>query len=254
MFYAGRENDLRPPEYRAALCHRLDFLPTPPAWPVVCDCGERMTDDSAFIRHTLSCSRGKMTAGTGFSYQTRHDVIKWEALEAVPKAYGIACIDEPDTYGSGYEQKVDDDVDMDPDEELTTKRRPDVQYHTYPNLAIDLSVVYPGDHPGVRACSAANRKRKKHDAAVKRQQHVFAPFIIEVNGYMDPDAFEVINVLTRHVPAWLQPFFRHDMLRTLSVALQRQITCALNAARHKYRNQAYASAVMTGVAPTSGLE
>ena len=102
--------------------------------------------------------------------------------------------------------------------------------------------------------ATANRKRKKHGDAVRHLGHVFAPFIIETNGYLESEAFEVINVLSRHVRPWLQPFFRHDMLRSLSVALQRQITLALNVARHKYRHQAYVSAVMTGVALTSGLE
>ena len=99
-----------------------------------------MVSDADFIRHTLACPQGLFTAKTGSSYKSRHDYVKHHTLLRVPRAYGIACTDEPDTYSDYYDEN-------------TTRRKPDVEYHLTPHLTVDLSIVYPSeDHdPGHNA-------------------------------------------------------------------------------------------------------
>ena len=223
MSYTGAEDELTPNEYKRALCIRLGTLHCAREYPLRCDCDAWILDDASFIEHALSCQTGKMTSGTGVSYTSRHDGVKNEALVAVPRAYGIVATPEPDTYNMYYE----DD---------TERRRPDVEYHCYKHLAIDLSIVKPGDTPGDRAQEIANVKVKAHRKAVEKVGHVFAPFIIETTGYLHPDALEVINILGNQLHSWMKPFFRMSMLRSLSVSLQRHKTMAITVALQKYRH------------------
>ena len=232
MYFTGKEGDLTAPEYRAALCHRMGILDERPQWPVTCDCGTHIADDDTFISHTLSCPKGQMTANTGVSYSTRHNLIRDNALVAVPRAYGITCTSEPVFYRFMYE---DDE---------SNSRRPDVTYRTWPPVAIDLSIVYPGETPGTKAADMAARKEYKHKQAVEKFGHRFAPFVMETTGYLHHNALEMISVLAAHLPPWMAPFFRHEMMRTLSVTLQRQKTLAIKMAVHKYRNQAARLAIV----------
>ena len=224
MFYTGRETDLSPAEYKRALCSRLGCLDCTMDYPRSCDCGAIIQSDASFIEHSLSCPKGQFTSGTGISYSSRHDAIKHQALVLVPRMYGIQCTEEPDTY-SGYYQ---DD---------TTKSKPDVEYHTPKHIAIDLSIVYrpPNRRPGDRAKEVANTKVRAHDQAVTKRGHLFAPFIIETDGYMHTDAIEVLRFLRNQLHSWQRPFFNSDILRALSVNLERQKSLAIEAAIQKQR-------------------
>ena len=232
MYFTGGEGDLNPSEYRAALCHRMGILHDRLQWPVTCECGFHITDDQTFISHTLSCPKGQMTANTGVSYSTRHNLVRDKALVAVPRAYGIDCTSEPIFYRLCYQ---DDDG---------TNRRPDVTYGTFPQVAVDLSIVYPDGTPGKAAATMASRKELKHKQAVEQFGHRFAPFVMETTGYLHHNAVELISALAAHLPPWMAPFFRHEMMRTLSVCLQRQKTLAIKMAVNKYRNQAARLAIV----------
>ena len=232
MYFTGAEGDLTPSEYRAALCHRMGILHEPTGWPVTCNCGVHIADDQTFITHTLSCPEGKMTSGTGASYSTRHNLVRDDALVAVPRAYGITCTPEPTMYRFHYQ------------EEGGNNRRPDVTYGTFPHIAVDLSIVHPEEVPGKAAVTMASRKEAKHKHAVEQFGHRFAPFVMETTGYLHHNALELISALAAHLRPWMVPFFRHEMMRALSVSLQRQKTLAIKMAVNKHRNQAARLAIV----------
>ena len=226
MHYTGREYDLTPAEYKKALCCRLGVLHCAVAYPVLCGCETYMFNDAEFIEHALACPRGQMTAGTGSSYLTRHDAVKNDALVLIPRAYGIVCTPEPVTYSAYYS----DD---------TQKRRPDVEYHLCKHVAIDLSIVHPGaGEPGQRAQAAATRKVKAHSKAVEQVGHIFVPFILETDGYLHADAFELIRTLANQLQPWMKHFFIYDIMRALSVSLERQKMMSVSAAVTKHRSGA----------------
>ena len=130
--------------------------------------------------------------------------------------------------GESYSQYYNDD---------TEKRRPDVEYHLFKHVAVDLSIVKPDDEPGSKAQTVANKKVSAHKAAVEAMGHIFVPVIIETTGYVHADTLELINVLANHLHPWMKPFFRRDMFRALSVSLQRQKTLAVTVAAHKHRDE-----------------
>ena len=86
---------------------------------------------------------------------------------------------------------------------------------------------------GQRAQEMANVKMRAHGEAVKKKGHIFAPFIMETDGYLHSDAVSVIQILARHVQPWQAPFFTGEMLRALSVNLMRQKCLAVEAAIKK---------------------
>ena len=124
-------------------------------------------------------------------------------------------------------------------------RRPDVTYGTFPHVAVDLSIVYPDEMPGKAAVAMASRKEAKHKDAVEQFGHRFAPFVMETTGYLHHNALELISALAAHLRPWMVPFFRHEMMRALSVSLQRQKTLAIKMAVNKHRNQAARLAIGT---------
>ena len=226
LFYTGRSDDLTPPVYKIALCARLGMLHEKVTYPITCECGIVIENDTEFIKHTLCCSQGKFTAKTGANYIRRHDTVKNEALVAIPRMYGIPCTPEPDIYGMYYNPDLD------------TKRRPDVEYHTVArHLAIDLSIVYPEEEAieGNRARAKANEKVKAHSKAVEAVGHIFAPFIMETTGYLHPDAIQVIKFLKNQLQPWLRPFFHRDIMRALSMSLTKQKVEAIVQAVQKQR-------------------
>ena len=224
MFYTGRETDLSPAEYKRSLCTRLGCLDCVVEYPRSCECGKVITADAQFIEHSLACPKGQFTSGTGASYTSRHEAIKHQALVLVPRMYGIQCTEEPDTYSEYYDND-------------TQKSRPDVEYHTPKHIAIDLSIVYraPDKRQGDRAQAVANAKFKAHSEAVKKRQHLFAPFIMETDGYLHSDAIGVLRFLRSQLHTWQRPFFHCDILRALSVNLERQKNIAVEAAIAKQR-------------------
>ena len=218
LFYSGREDDLNAREYKIALSMKIGCLPNPVSFPVHCQCSYMIRSSLEFIDHTMACPEGKLLKGSGVSYTTRHETIKRAALLQVPRSYGINCLAEPKTYQGFYSDG--------------RQGRPDVEYDTFPRIAIDLSIVHPtpGKPPGYNAHVKAQEKIRKHEEAVKAAGNVFAPFVLETSGFLHHAAIQTIKKLSRMLHRHQRHDFITEIKRSVSISLAREKIRALTTA------------------------
>ena len=212
MFYSGRAFDLQPAEFVAALAIKLELLPEKVRLPILCDCKTNVMNEKDFIRHTLACDKF-----TNFGFTARHNTVMYDALLPVARAFGISTTVEPRcyTYANGQ------------------RKRPDIIFHVHPKLAIDVTVVIPGNTIGVRAAAEAQQKNASHKEAVEALGHVFSPFAAEIFGFLDQSAHNVIRRLAATLPTLMRVSFYRDVYQAVSTALARGRAAAINSAISK---------------------
>ena len=219
---------LPPLHYSVALAMRVLKIPrhvNPPGRVRRCNCGEIGNNEREIIAHALRC---KYMSHIEAGY--RHTILK-SALEGVARAYGISCSNEPGFY---VYQEVRRTPGADNSDIYIAKQRPDCTFHlgTQAAIAIDVTIVTPGDDIGTAAARAAEEKRKTHTTAVNAAGHEFIPFAVETTGHMDSQCFVLFNRLANAVAPVHRYAIRRDLIGATSTAIAEYRATAIENACH----------------------
>lgn len=209
-------------EYRIALAVRIRANPLGTALPFMCGCGTgadgttRFEQSSNFIEHVLRCNKASK-----FMMLHRHDYVL-NALFDTVRRYGINATKEP-----GWYEYPDG-----------SNNRPDITFHTVPQIVTDVTIVTPDELLGAAATAARRAKIEKHYRAVRAFGHHFYAFAMEVYGHFDKEAHTLINALAKSVEEWRRRDFVRDVHHECSVALVRGMAATFTST-HMMQNRIY---------------
>jgi hypothetical protein len=198
---------MSPSEFITALSIRLRTLPRHACTlPKQCVCGRLCRTHGEVIDHVFSCDR--MSA---FTFTQRHDMVK-SAIAALIRSYGFSVTIEPRFYS--YDNGL--------------RQRPDITVNTARPITTDIVICMQDGDVGAAAKRAAQIKRKVHNDAVHRQDHVFIPFAMEVHGHCDESCYDFIKHIRNHLPPYTGYIFEREAFSVTAITLAKARVRSIN--------------------------